>query len=117
MRRTEHHEQVAVMQWAEMQAGKWPELRLLFAIPNGGARSVVTGARMRREGVKRGVPDLLLPIPRRGYYGLFIELKTAKGRIQPEQAAWLQALAGQGYRAEVCRGADEAIATLRNYLV
>jgi len=73
-------------------------------------------ARMKREGQKKGVPDLVLACPRNGYHGLFIELKTAKGRVSPEQSEWLQQLSEQGYRAEVCRGADAAIKTLQEYL-
>jgi hypothetical protein len=116
VRQDEHREQCTVIQWANWQAKQWPELRLLFAVPNGGARDVVTGARMKREGQKKGVPDLVLACPRNGYHGLFIELKTKKGRVSPEQSEWLRQLSAQGYRAEVCRGADAAIRVLREYL-
>ena len=112
----EHGEQVTVVKWASWQSKQWPELNLLFAVPNGGARDVITGAKMKREGQKRGVPDLCLPVPRGEYAGLFIEMKTAKGRLTPEQAEWLKALNRQGYRAEVCHGADAAIRLIQEYL-
>ena len=35
---TEAQEQTALFQWAKMQSGKYPELALLHAIPNGGSR-------------------------------------------------------------------------------
>jgi len=112
----EHNEQVALFEWARLAEGRYPELRLLFAVPNGGARDVVTGKRLKEEGVKRGVPDVWLPVARGGYHGLVIELKAGKGRPTPEQKEWLQALAEQGYVALVCVGFDEAKREIEGYL-
>lgn len=52
----EHREQVALFEWVEYQLTRYPELELLFAIPNDGDRHPVVGARLRAEGVRRGVP-------------------------------------------------------------
>ena len=72
---------------------------------------------MKAEGQRQGVPDLTLPVPSGSYHGLFIELKRVKGgRVSPEQKDWLAFLSGQGYRAEVCKGAVEAIAVINEYL-
>lgn len=49
--------------------------RWLHAIPNGGTRSLATGARMKAEGTKAGVLDIFLPLARSGYHGLYIEMK------------------------------------------
>lgn len=114
---TEHEEQVALMRLVEMHTGRWPELGMLYAIPNGGARNKITGAKLKAEGVKPGVPDLCLPIARGGYHGLYIELKRQKkSQISPEQIAWIQALNGQGYRAEMCLGAAAAWDVIREYV-
>lgn len=115
---SEEAEQMAVIAWADAHAARWPELAFLLHIPNGGARNAVTGARLKAQGVRRGVPDLGLFVPRGGYHGLFIELKRAgpSSRLSPEQKNWVQWLRGQGYCAEVCYGADEAIAALEAYL-
>lgn len=114
---TEHEEQVALMRLVEMHKGRWPELGMLYAVPNGGNRNIVTARRLKAEGVKPGVPDLCLPVPRGGYHGLYIELKRQKrGKIQPEQVAWLQALNEQGYRAEICLGAAEAWEVIADYM-
>lgn len=51
---TEHQEQVALVRWSRLSESAHPELRLLIAIPNGGARSTVTGARLKAEGVRPG---------------------------------------------------------------
>ena len=114
---TEHEEQVALMRLVEMHKGRWPELGMLFSIPNGGDRNVIVARKLKAEGVRRGVPDLCLCLPRGGYHGLFIELKRLKGgQVSAEQKAWISALRGQGYRAEVCKGATEAWDVIREYV-
>lgn len=114
---TEHEEQVALMRLVEMHRGRWPELGMLFAVPNGGDRNVIVARKLKAEGVKKGVPDLCLCVPRGGYHGLFVELKRQKkGRISPEQVEWIKALRGQGYRAEICLGATEAWNVIQEYM-
>lgn len=112
---TEHEEQRDLVQWFDRT---FPELKgRLFAIPNGGHRHKAVAAKQKLEGAQRGVPDLMLPIPVGSYHGLFIEMKRVKGgRTSPEQKDWLAFLSGQGYRAEVCKGAAEAIALIDSYL-
>ena len=93
------------------------ELALLFAVPNGGHRSKATAGRLKAEGVKPGVPDLCLPVPRGGSHGLFVELKRRKGSTtSPEQREWLSRLAGQGYATVVAKGWDEAAESITRYL-
>ena len=65
MNDAEHREQVKLFAWAEWERIDRPELGLLFAVPNGGRRDAVTGARLKAEGVKAGVPDVWLPVARR----------------------------------------------------
>jgi hypothetical protein len=114
---TEESEQAYIFEWAEWEKGKYPELALLHAIPNGGYRSAKTAVMLKRTGVKPGVPDMFLPVARGAYHGLYIELKRSKGgRISDEQKQWLKALNDQGYAATVCYGHEEAIQTLTNYL-
>lgn len=113
---TEHEHQKAVVEWAERMSGLAPELHLLFAIPNGGKRHMFTARKMKAEGVKSGVPDLCLPIPRAGHHGLFIEMKTPQGGLTPEQREWITALRTHGYRAEVARGFEAAINIIEDYL-
>lgn len=114
---TEHEEQVALMRLVEMHKGRWPELGMLYAIPNGGDRNMLVAKKLKAEGVKKGVPDLCLPIARGDHHGLYVELKRQKGgRVSAEQKAWISALRGQGYRAEVCKGATEAWDVIREYM-
>ena len=113
---TEHDEQVRVIRWCRSMDPLVPGLSLLFAIPNAAKRSIRLAAYMKAEGLSAGVPDLFLPVPSMGAHGLFIELKTAKGKVTERQDEWLEALREQGYRAEVCRGHREAIDCIAGYL-
>jgi hypothetical protein len=116
MRNLEHTEQCAVVQWANMNLKKYPELGLLFAIPNGGQRNKITAANLKKEGVKAGVPDLCLPVARAGWHGLYIELKAGKNTATPEQLFWIGQLRKQGYVAVVERGWERARQTIEDYL-
>ena len=112
---TEAQEQVTLFSWAAVQA--IPELALLYHIPNGGSRHKAEAARLRADGVRAGVPDLCLPVPRGGCHGLYIELKRLRGgRLSEQQRAWLDALGKQGYAVAVCKGWEDAAETILRYL-
>lgn len=137
MKSTEHQIQCAVVQWARAMSARYPELALLYAIPNGGARDAVTGKRLKDEGVLAGMPDLCLPTPQAhiknivqsiesvwehnptiqiGIGALYIELKTPKGRVSEAQARVISDLTRYGNKVVVCRSATEAIDAIREYL-
>jgi hypothetical protein len=119
-RALEHEEQTALFAWARIEARRDARLELLHAIPNGMAvSSIAEASRAKRTGRKAGVPDLCLPIPSGRYHGLYIELKRTGGTpcdVRPEQSHWLEQLNGQGYRAVVAYGWEEAVETIREYL-
>ena len=101
---SESTEQQALFQWAEFAAKKTPELKLMFAIPNGGKRNITTAARLKKEGVKSGVPDICLPVPCGEFHGLYIEMKIGKNKPSMNQLWLSEQLQGQGYRVDVCYG-------------
>ncbi|MCP4286499.1 MAG: VRR-NUC domain-containing protein [Gammaproteobacteria bacterium] len=113
---TEHQEQATLFRWVSLVRGTHPELDLLHAIPNGGHRHNAVAARMKAEGVRRGVPDLCLPVASGGYHGLYIEMKSRKGRLSSEQRQWGDALHAQGYCFQMCRSWREAATTIGDYL-
>jgi hypothetical protein len=114
---SEDQHQERLFQWATVQCSQYPELRLLHSIPNGAYMHISTAARMNRTGRRKGVPDVMLPVARRGYAGLYIEMKKVKGgRVDPEQKQWHTWLREQGYRVEVCRGFPEAVDVITHYL-
>ena len=112
MKDIEHRLQVACVKWLRLQH---PDL-LCFAIPNGGARNAVTGARLKAEGVLAGVPDLMLAEPRGYWAGLFVEMKTEKGKLSTEQKQMMQTLIKKGYYFAVCRSFDEFRQIVTDYL-
>lgn len=114
----EHEEQVRVFEWAAENEERYPQLRYMFAIPNGGHRHPAVAAKLKAEGVKSGVPDICLPCPRKGRHGLFIEMKRADktNHTTDEQDGWLIWLRVAGYAVVVAYGADAAIEALENYL-
>jgi hypothetical protein len=85
-------------------------------IPNEGKRSKSYGAKMKRAGLRKGFPDLFLPLARRGYHGFFIEMKFDRGKASQSQIKWLKTLKGEGYATAVCYGADEAIKLINKYI-
>lgn len=114
---TEHEEAKALVEAVEINAKRHPKLRLLFAVPNGGDRHKATAGKLRAEGVRAGVPDYILPVAAGGYHGLAIELKRQQGgRTSGEQEQWIEALRQEGWRAEVCKGWQQALAVLSDYL-
>lgn len=114
---TEGEHQTMVFEWANLHAKKYPELELLFHIPNGGyLLSPRSARRLKEQGLKKGYPDIGLDIPRKKFHGLRIELKKIGGRLSKEQIWWIDQLTAQGYFVPVCFGADAAIDTIKNYL-
>lgn len=116
MKRSEDTEQMTLIDWCNINICTYPELRLIYHVPNGGKRGKLEAARLKRAGVKRGVPDLCLPVPRKKYHGLYIEMKFGNGRTSKEQKEWIKDLTEQGYFATVCNGFEEAKETIIKYM-
>ncbi|MDU7338593.1 MAG: VRR-NUC domain-containing protein [Clostridium sp.] len=115
---TEAQHQTCVFKWAAQPSirSKWPCLKLLHHVPNGGKRDKIEAAHMKQQGVKPGIPDLDLPVARGKYHGLRIEMKDDTGRTSIEQDWWLGELREQGYFCEVCHGWESAVRVLEWYL-
>lgn len=101
-----------------------PRLALLHGDSSGVRVPIGCAVKMKKAGAIKGWPDLFLPVPKyyeKGShpicYGLFIELKRRKGgKVSAEQITIRSLLHKQGYRVEVCRGSDEAIKVIKEYL-
>lgn len=110
-------EQICLFRWREYNLGKWPELSLMIHIPNGGKRSKAEAARLKQMGVKAGVSDVFLPVPRKGCHGLWLEMKRRdSGRPTEEQLKWIEEMTGQGYAATVCHGWERAVKVIAEYM-
>ena len=112
----EADEQRAFFEWAACMQGKYPCLKWMHHIPNGGSRNKIEAARLKAQGVKRGVPDISLPYPSGKYHGLYIEMKYGKGKVRPEQQEFLEYASGVGYKTAVCLGMLEAVKVILAYL-
>ena len=114
MKQNESKLQQSCVSWFRSQ---YPHYRkILFAVPNGGLRSVITAARMKAEGVVAGVSDLLLLIPRGEYHGMAIEMKSGKNDLTESQQDFKQAVQKHGYRHVTCRTFDEFEREINSYL-
>lgn len=112
----ESAEQEAVFQWAALNSGKYPELQFMYHVANEGKRTARYGAELKRMGLKNGVPDICLPVPRGNYHGLYIEMKVGRNTPTDSQAKYLEFLTAQGYCAVWCIGAVNAINIIKAYL-
>tara|TARA_R100000322_G_C5423314_1_gene186821 strand:- start:683 stop:1051 length:369 start_codon:yes stop_codon:yes gene_type:complete len=109
---TEHKLQASVIKYIKL---KYPKIRYCASL--GGIYTGPTQAlKAKQTGYVRGFPDLQITEARGGYFGLFIELKTLKGRATAAQKEWIADLKERGYRAEICKGIDEIMKVIDNYL-
>lgn len=119
---SEDGEQAALFCWATDHVETYPQLKYLFAIPNGGSRHIAEATKMVAGGVRSGVPDLMLPFAVNNSHGCFIELKIEKRRNQirggcsEEQIEWITALLALNYHCAVCYSWQDARDVLIKYL-
>lgn len=118
---SEHDEQVDVINWCFTHVYQYPELDLIFAIPNGamlggGKIGAIRMNALKAEGLRPGVSDLCLPVARHGFHGAFIEMKTQTGTLSENQKEFIAAVEKQGYYTAVCYGSDEAKNILEWYI-
>ena len=106
MLRTEASEQEAVIMICKFMENRYPELKLLHHCPNGG----------KRDGVKAGVPDLHLPVPKGKYASLYIEMKYGDGRLQKEQKEFLKQAADYGNFVAICYSQEIALKVIEDYV-
>lgn len=111
---TESNEQIAAMDWLRAQHPKIADHTL--HIGNERKSSYWAGYIMKKMGVLKGASDLFMAWPCGGFHGLFIEVKSKKGKPTPHQIAFIDRMNRVGYVAKVCYGADEVISTMKDYL-
>lgn len=105
---SEHNEQAGFVQWFR---AKWPRV-VIFAIPNGGKRNIMTAKKLQREGVTPGIPDLYIPA-----WGIWIEMKRQKGsRLSDDQKNMIKYLDEIGHTVIVGYGAMDASGKLLSVL-
>lgn len=120
----EYVEQCALFEWAAKHENRYPVLRNLFAVPNSGGFSggfkanMIRVQRLRKAGLKAGVPDVWFPVARHGYHGLVIELK-APGELchlAGDQREWITRLEAEGYNCLVYDRWQHAANSIAQYI-
>ena len=120
---SEHQEQTALFNILRMYEDKYPELKWVHAIPNGGHRHISVARKMKAEGVKAGVWDLFVPVIKDevkchtfiGYCGLYVEMKVKPNKLTDNQKAFRDEV-GDAYEWAVCYSAVEACHVIGEYL-
>ncbi len=116
MNPSEHSIQSAFVQWVGLKAQADSRLLNVFAVPNAAKRSPFIAGRMLKEGLKKGVPDIIGMVPVKGFHGFAIEFKRRGGKLRPEQYEWLMRLKDSGYAVLVAFDLDTAIQFVEKYL-
>lgn len=129
LKATESQHQCAVVEWARLQEMRWPVLRLLHSIPNGGGRGKpfitkrgvkhppLLAVKLKNEGLLAGIPDLHLPVARSGYLSLYIEMKSEDGELSDAQKQIILLLESEGNKVAVCYDSTQAIAEIQSYIM
>lgn len=112
MKDKEHQLQVSCIRWFRLQYRG----RLIYAVPNGGKRNVITATKLKTEGVVRGVPDLCIPIANRFYHGMYIEMKIKPNTPRIEQKDIMFKLHTNGYKCSVCYSIEEFMSVVNEYM-
>ena len=117
MKHIESAHQAQVVEWSRWayKTGKYPMLNMLHCSLNGVKLSGTQAKIAKGQGMLSGVPDLFLPVPKNGFHGLFIEMKSEKGRLTENQHWFLTNAESVGYKTAVCYSAKEAISAIEAY--
>lgn len=119
---SEDGHQKALFAWAQLNLQKYPQLKWMYHIPNGGSRHIAEAGKLKAMGVKRGVADIFLPVSKIGrsgatiYYGFYIELKKIGGKLSVEQSEFGHFVSSQGYKYHVAYGWEDGRDRIIEYL-
>lgn len=113
---SEHDIQSTFFSWVRVAEKVYPVLGLMHAVPNAGKRGYKTAAMLIAEGLRKGVPDIMFPVARRGFTGLAIEFKKPGGKLSTEQKEYIEKLVKENWLVAVETDAEAAIKMVKNYL-
>ena len=114
MKHEESKLQIMCVKWFRFNYPKYA--RLLFAVPNGGRRSLITAKILKAEGVLSGVADLVLLKPTEKYHGLCIEMKIKPNKQSAFQKDWQKDIEENGFKYVVCYSFEDFEAKIKEYL-
>lgn len=112
----EHENQAAFFDLLRVNEGKYPFLKWIYAVPNAALRGKRERSRILAEGLKAGVSDVCVPIPRKGFHGAYMEFKFGKNTVQANQKEFMEFVTAQGYTTVVVYSWTAAQEWLEGYL-
>jgi len=112
MKHEEDKLQAICVKWFRYQ---YPHI-LLFSVPNGGSRNIATAVNLKKTGVVSGIPDLFLAQPNNIYSGLFIEMKSEKGKLSENQINIASKLVLNNYNVVVCNSFESFKLAVEDYI-
>mgnify|MGYP003402343736 CR=1 FL=1 len=112
---SEHQIQSVCIQWARLMAKSNDKFKMIYAVPNGGKRSRSSGAKFRREGLTKGVFDVMVDVPMRGFHGMRLEFKTEKGKLSEEQKNMQALYLKFGYVTSIIRNFNQFRSVIEAY--
>jgi len=90
--------------------------KLCFSCPNGGSRNKMEAVNLKRQGLKSGVSDVILLIPKKGFASLCMEFKTEKGKQSTEQVEFQRQAEMCGSKYVIVRSTAKALETVKEYM-
>ena len=99
--------QVRIMQSVDYASKFWKPIGMIFHIPNGKKRGIVTAVQLKKMGTRRGIPDLFFPYPSSGLHGLWIELKVDENGLSEDQEEFRAKTEYYGYGYAVVKTIGE----------
>lgn len=104
--------QTACVNWFRYEFSEY----LIYSIPNGGSRNVIEAANLKRQGVLAGIPDIHIPVAKKGFNSLYIELKAGKNKTTSNQNEIIEKLRNLNNKVEICYSFDDFYKIVTDYL-
>ena len=112
--------QIDIFNWIREQETKHPVLRTIFHTPNsffGTNFGVIT--HLKKMGMRKGVYDIIVPVSKGNYAGLWIEVKKPKGKLSLEQLQYIDLINNHSDHPTLFKTtfiAEEGIQIIKDYL-
>lgn len=114
--RLEDSECIKLINWCNDHLHSYPELDLLYHVPNGVSMTIGYARLFKRLGMRAGVSDYCLPVARGYYHALYLEMKAGNGKLSPAQKRWIDSMRKEGNLALVACGFEAGRDALIEYL-
>lgn len=112
----EELQQIAFFDYCRLVSAQHSAWRLAYHIPNESKASIQRRITLARAGLKKGMPDIHIPVANEKYHSLFIEMKVKPNKASPHQVEMMCDLIAQGNYACICWSASEAIEVVAKYI-